>query len=114
VQEGNQVAALASLESVSERAPWMFDSIQHDPGLQAIRGTPEFQDLVRGMADRFLRSVEINEKLGQTELRMISRAHLVLGQTEASVRALRLALEHGGPYDEAIRSELLAIEARQP
>lgn len=108
------MAALASLESVSERAPWMFDSIQHDPGLQPIRSTPEFQDLVRGMADRFLRSVEINEELGQPELRMISRAHRVLGQTEAAVRALRLALEHGGPYDEAIRSELLAIEARQP
>jgi hypothetical protein len=92
----------------------MFESIQHDPGLEPIRSTPEFQALVRGMADRSLRSVEINESLGQPELRMISRAHLVLGDTEASIRALRLALERGGPHDDAIRSELVAIEARQP
>ena len=61
--------------------------LERDPGLAPIRESPEFRELVRELA---LRWIELARKRGyhtQPELRMQGMAHLARGELEQAVDA---------------------------
>ena len=111
-QQGDVAAAIASLRIATQSGIDRFGVLERDPGLAPIREAPEFRELVRELAQRW---IELARKRGyrtQPELRMLAMAHVARGELEEAVNAFEGALAAGGPLSEVVREELDEARAR--
>jgi hypothetical protein len=111
-QRGDVAAAIASLRIATTRGIDRFTVLERDPGLAPIRAAPEFQQLLREMAQRWIELARRRGYATQPELRMLGMAHVVRGELEQAVAAFEGALAAGGPQDEVVRGELEEARAR--
>ena len=111
-QRGDLPGAIASLRIATERGIDRFTVLEHDPGLAPIRNAPEFRELVREMAQRWIELAGRRGYTTQPELRMLGMAHAVRGELGEAVAAYEGALAAGGPQDEVVRAELEDLRAR--
>ncbi|MGH0031855.1 MAG: hypothetical protein ACQGVC_18860 [Myxococcota bacterium] len=105
-QAGDVDGAVALLEVAVDRGIDHFSSLERDPGLQPLVGTPQFEKLIRRMAGDWIALAERRGYSTQPELRFLAIAHARRGEHAASVEALEAALAAGGPLDDTIREEL--------
>jgi hypothetical protein len=89
-----------------------FSSIERDPGLAPLVGTPQFEQLIRDMAADWIALARRRGYSTQPELRFLALAHSRRGEYAEAVEALEAALEAGGPLDDAIRAELEEARAK--
>jgi len=111
-QRGDVATAIASLKIATTRGIDRFTVLENDPGLARIRSAPEFQELLRDMAGRWIELAHRRGYTTQPELRMLGMAHVVRGELPEAVAAFEGALAAGGPADDVVRSELAEARAR--
>jgi protein O-mannosyl-transferase len=110
-QQGDVATAVASLRIAARSGIDRFGTLERDPGLAPIRETPEFRELVRELA---LRWIELAKKRGyvtQPELRMLGLAHVARGELAEAVDAFERALAAGGPQSDVVGEELARARA---
>jgi hypothetical protein len=112
-QAGDLATALASLRIATQSGIDRFQMLERDPGLAPIRETPEFRELVRELAQRWIALAQRRGYTTQPELRMLGMAHRARGELAEALRAYERALAAGGPQSEAVRAELEALRAEQ-
>ena len=110
-QAGDVATAVAELRAASLRGVDNFTLLERDPGLAPIRGEPEFEELVREVAGRWIERATERRVATQPELRFLALAHLTRGEVDAAVAAFERALDAGGPQQELVRAELAAARA---
>lgn len=111
-QAGDVDGAVELLRGAVARGIDHFTALENDPGLAPLRGTPQFQALIREMAGNW---IELARKRGystQPELRFLAIAHLRRGEYAEAVAALEGALAAGGPLDATVKAELAQARAR--
>ncbi|MGH0037559.1 MAG: hypothetical protein ACQGVK_21225 [Myxococcota bacterium] len=106
---GDAVASARSFEIAIELGFSDLTALLEHPGLESVRGHPEFQRVMRGLARRDIERLSRHEWLSQGELLILHVALMVDGDREAAVRALRTGLEQGGPLDRHLRSRLRSM-----
>ncbi|HVN36950.1 MAG TPA: hypothetical protein VMW19_02095 [Myxococcota bacterium] len=111
-QRGDVATAIASLRIATTRGIDRFTVLENDPGLARIRGAPEFQALLRDMAERWIELAHRRGYTTQPELRMLGMAYVVRGELPEAVAAFEGALAAGGPADDTVRAELAEARAR--
>jgi hypothetical protein len=110
-QSGDVDGAVVLLRGAVARGIDRFTALERDPGLAPLRGTPQFQQLVREMAADWIELARRRGYSTQPELRFLAIAHSRRGEFALAVAALEGALAAGGPEDELVRTEL--AEARE-
>jgi hypothetical protein len=111
-QSNDADLAAAEVRRAIARGYNRFEQLLGDPAWEPIRGTPPFQAVVRETAQMWIDASAEWEDPTQIELHRIASAHVVRGEREQALALLRRALARGGPLDEQIRAELLALGAR--
>jgi len=107
-QSGDVEGSVALLRVAVERGIDHFTALENDPGLAPLRGTPQFQALVREMAGDWIELAHRRGYSTQPELRFLAIAHSTRGEHAQAVAALEAALEAGGPLEPQVREELAA------
>jgi hypothetical protein len=103
-QRGDAAAAVTELRGM--RGFYEFRMLEIDPGLAPIRRAPEFRELAREWAGRWIERARERGANTRSELRIVGLAHLVRGETEAAIEAFERALATPGPDDAGTRSDL--------
>jgi hypothetical protein len=104
--EGNGEAAGAALQAAHDRGFNRFEMIYSDAAFDPVRRHPAFVSAFEKMARGRIARVEERKAPTQGELRMAGHAYIALGEYEDARRMLKVALEHGGIHDDAIRNDL--------
>jgi len=104
--EGNADATAAALQRATDRGFNRFEMIYSDPVYDAVRRAPSFAAVFEAMARGRIALVAERESPTQGELRMAGHAYIAIGEYQEARRALKVALDHGGPHDDAIRMDL--------
>jgi tetratricopeptide (TPR) repeat protein len=112
-QSGDVEEAVAQLRVAADRGIDHFSSLERDPGLQPLVGTPQFEALIRDMAGDWIALAHKRGYSTQPELRFLAVAHMRRGEYSEAVEALEAALATGGPLDEAVRQELAEARAKR-
>ena len=103
-QRGDAAAAVAELRGM--RGYYEFRALDLDPGLAPIRQAPEFRELVREWAGRWIERARERGSSTRSELRIVGLAHLARGEWEEAIAAYQLALTTPGDDDEGTRGDL--------
>jgi len=111
-QEGDVAAAVAALRNAADRGVDSFKVVMNDPGLAPIRDTKEFRALLHEMAGRWIERAGRREDPSPPELRVMARAHIVREEYAEAEALLERALRAGGPFETAVRADLVAVRAR--
>jgi Tfp pilus assembly protein PilF len=88
-------------------------AIEQDPALAAIRGTAEFQELIRDMAGAWLERARQRGRGMPADLLVMAQAHVVRGEYAPAAALLEQALAAGGPFEPVLRAELAAVRIRE-
>jgi hypothetical protein len=105
-QEGDADTAVAELRHATERGIDRFTVLTGDRALAPIHSNPDFQELVREMAGRWIERARERGVSTQPELRMLAMAHLQRDEFAEAVTTYERALAAGGPLDPVVRAEL--------
>lgn len=111
-QAGDVDGAVALLRVAVDKGIDHFSSLERDPGLAPLVGTPQFERLIRDMAGDWIALAHRRGYSTQPELRFLAVAHTRRGEHAEAVDALERALAAGGPLDAAVRTELEEARAR--
>lgn len=111
-QSGDVEGAVALLRVAVDKGIDHFSSLERDPGLAPLVGTPQFEALIRDMAGEWIELAHRRGYSTQPELRLLAIAHSRRDEYAQAVEALEAALAAGGPLDEAVHRELEEARAR--
>ena len=106
---GDAGTTVALLRPAVARGFDRLDVLLSDPSYRALRGDPEFDAIVDGLARRIVERVAARDDPSQVELRVSAQALFVLGELGAAEDAYRRALGRPGPHAESIRIELESV-----
>jgi hypothetical protein len=109
-RSGDVTTAVAELRGAYERGLYEFRLLD-DPSFAPIRDEPEFRELVREWAGRWIESARARGASTQSEWRIIGMAHLRRDELEQAVAAYEHALALGGAEDDDTRRKLRALRA---
>jgi hypothetical protein len=104
--DGDAEAAGAALQNAADRGFNRFEMIYSDPAYDAVRAQPAFAVVFEAMARGRIARVAERKSPTQGELRMAGHAYIALGEYAEARRMLKIALDRGGPHDDAIRTDL--------
>jgi hypothetical protein len=110
-QQGDTALAVEHLRRAADRGVDRFMMMRSDPGLAPIRDSPEFKQLIHEMAGRSIERTRSREDPTPAELRVIAQAHMIREEYARAEAVLEEALRLGGPFEDAVRSELDSLRA---
>jgi hypothetical protein len=110
-QRGDAEATALGLRAALARGFNRYEQLLTDPAFEPVRDTPPFQAVLREMAAVWIEAGSRWRNPTQGELRKLASAHALLGDRDRAVALLHQALEVGGPFDAAIRSDLADLDA---
>jgi hypothetical protein len=93
---GDSAAAVAALRAASERGYDRFDALAQAPVYDAVRGDPGFQQLLREMAQSWVRNSRTLAHPTQADLRARADACRMLGDLECARASLEEAARSAG------------------
>ena len=112
-QRGDVDAAVAALQRLADRNYYLFQFVEADAGLRPLHGRPQFDRVMREIANNFIVTAKRKRKLGQEELHMLAFPYPWRGEEAEALHTLRRAVELEGPLDQTIREQLAVLEARR-
>lgn len=107
---GDAGAAVDGVRAAMARGYDRLDALLADPAYRALRGDARFDALVAELARGQIERARARGARAQSDLRVIGQAQWILGERDAALASLRAALERPGPYADAIRAEVAALE----
>jgi hypothetical protein len=111
-QAGDAEQAATEIRGAMDRGYNRFEQLLQEPAYEPVRHTQVFQGVIRDMAKLWIEASREWKDPTQVELHRIANAHFARGEGEQAILLLRRALARGGPIDEIIRAELVALGAR--
>jgi hypothetical protein len=109
MEAGDPAGAVAALRAAYGRGYERFERILSDPTYAPLHGRPDFQAVIADMAGRWVARLGPRDDLSQAELYSLGLAHALRGEMAQARTVLARALEHGGPLDAAVRTQLQAL-----
>lgn len=109
-KRGDAGTAVAALRRAATLGRDRFDALDADPMLAPIRNDPGFRALVDELADVYIAGMlSRGRPLSQEEHAALFVAYYRRGRLDLAERSLEAALARGGPYDERIERDLVAL-----
>jgi len=108
-REGDAREAARSYRRAVERGYTDLLTLLTAPYLDTVRGHPEFQAVLREVADRTVLRIRSREDPSQMELVLLARAHEVRGERKRAIQAYERGLDRQGPLRDSIRRALARL-----
>lgn len=103
---GDVDGTVAALRRAMARGFDRLDTLVSDPAYRMLRGRPKFDAIIDEIAARLIERGAPGPRASQAGLRVRGQAQFVIGEYSEARRSLEQAIEVGGPYTEAISTEL--------
>jgi hypothetical protein len=113
-QQGDAAGAVQALRAAHQRGLGSFMGLAQDAGFAPIAGSPEFQTLLRELAQEFVEQNPPDARTDQSTWHLLAHAHLLRGDPREAARALAAAIRAGGLQDAVLRAELAELVAADP
>ncbi len=114
VRVGDAPAAAAAYRRAVELGYSDLGVLVGNPAYARVRAHPDFQAMLRDLADRDIERLSRHEEPDQSELMGLALAYTLRGEPATALRLLERALALEGPFRQQIREQIRVLRAQHP